>query len=107
MSFIDLASFPNSRIKPRPATRICSIDEMNIPANTPTLVRGVLDERTYLTIYNQSTTAPLRYLRGTNVNISTEGFYLSADRAVDLEGPQDLWVWSPSNIIVSIDEGIG
>jgi hypothetical protein len=107
MPFIDLASFPNSRIKPRPATRECDIKEQIIPANTPTLVSGVVPERTYITIYDQSLTSSLRYLRGTSTNISTEGFLLGADRAVDLEGPQDLWVWSLLGTTISVDEGIG
>lgn len=107
MPFIDLASFPNSRIKPRAATRVCEIYQVSIPANTPTLVSDANDDRTYITIYNQSSSAPLRYSRGSSTNIDTEGFYLSAERAVDLEGPQSLYVWSPSAIIISVDEGVG
>ena len=108
MPFRDLASFPNSRIKPRPATRESITGEVDIPAHEATIVRSSSEERTYLSIYNQSDKTSLRYVRGDNpVGIETNGFLLGADRGIDLEGPQALWVYSTEPITISFDDGIG
>jgi len=107
MALIDLASFPNSRIKPRPATRESITDEVVIPANTPTLLRPELDERTVLSVYNKTETGDFRYKRGDSTNIETEGFALGPAKAIDLEGPQSVWVWCDVEAVVTYDDSIG
>lgn len=107
MALLDLASFPNSRIKPRSATRLSTVGQVVIPANTATLLRPELAERTTLTIYNQSLSGTLRYKRGVNTNINVDGFLLGPDRAIDLDGPQNIWVYCSVEIIVSFDDSIG
>lgn len=112
MALVDLASFPNSRIKPRSATQFSFIGQVTCPADTPTRIRPILNERTVLTIYNQSTTVTLRYKRGNDdtapANIATDGFVLGPDRAIDLEGPEALWVYPVGgDIDISYDDGVG
>ena len=104
---IDLASFPNSRIKPRPVTEQSVQGQITVPANTPTLVRAANPNRVNLTIYNQSLTGTLRYMTGTTVNIESQGFELGPDRAIDLDDPQSVYVWCDEEIIINFDDSVG
>jgi hypothetical protein len=107
MSLIDLASFPNSRIKPRPTTELSVQGQLTIPANTPTLVRPAQSNRTNITIYNQSLTGTLRYKTGASLNIETQGFEIGPNRAVDLDDPQAVYVWCSEEIIINFDDSLG
>ena len=107
MPLIDLASFPNSRIKPRPVTELSTQRQLTILANTPTLVRPAESDRVNITLYNQSLTGTMRYMTGTNVDIETEGFEVGPNRAVDLDDPQAIYVWCAEEIIINYDNSLG
>ncbi len=109
MALIDLASFPNSRIKPRPATRESYENNTPIAGGATVELRPELPERTALTIYNNSATGTIRYKRGSATNIATEGFPLGPDRAIDLDGPESIHVLNTSgaSITVSWDDSVG
>lgn len=104
MALIDLASFPNSRIKPRAATTESFIYIGTLNPSEVTMVRPFLDERTYATLKN-NTGAALYYDR--HGNPDTDGFLLEAGQAIDLEGPQAIYLWAPTGGAWSIDEGRG
>jgi hypothetical protein len=104
MSLIDLASFPNSRIKPRAATTDSFIYNGIIDPGTVEMARPVFPERTYATLKN-NTGATLYYDRQGNPD--TDGFVLEEGQAIDLEGPQAIYLWSPAGGAWTIDEGRG
>lgn len=104
MALIDLASFPNSRIKPRAATTNSFIYQNNLAPGTVFEARPIVPERTYATLKN-NTGADLFYDRhGTP---DTNGFLLEAGQAIDLEGPQPIYLYSLTGGAWTIDEGKG
>jgi len=111
MPFVDLASFPNSRIKPRPATRVSFENNTEVGAGETIELRPELPERTALTIYNNDGTLAnlIRYKRGDDTDIETEGFPLGGNRAIDLDGPQSVYVHNPNGtpIVISWDDSVG
>ena len=108
MPFIDLASFPNSRIKPRSATQISEINNVELAPSTATLVRPIDPDRTVCTIGNQSGSISIRYLRGTSDDIDTKGYILLPGQAIDLEGPQSIWLYAEGgSVLVTYDDGRG
>ena len=104
MALIDLASFPNSRIKPRAATRFSNIYNGIIAASSVTMVRPEVSERTYATLKN-NTGGQLYYDRAGSPN--SDGFVLEIGQAIDLEGPQAIYLWTITGGLWTIDEGIG
>ena len=104
MALIDLASFPNSRIKPRAATTDSNIYNGSVPASTVFMARPIVAERTYATLKN-NTGAALYYDR--HGHPDTDGFLLEAGQAIDLEGPQAIYLWNTTGGNWTIDEGIG
>lgn len=104
MALIDLASFPNSRIKPRAATTESYIYNGTLVPSEVTLVRPILPERTYATLKN-NTGAALYYDR--HGNPDTDGFLLEPGQAIDLEGPQAIYLWATAGGDWTIDEGRG
>lgn len=104
MALIDLASFPNSRIKPRAATTDSNIYNGIIDPSTVEMVRPILPERTYATLKN-NTGSTLFYDR--HGAPDTNGFVLEVGQAIDLEGPQAIYLWSPAGGAWTIDEGRG
>jgi len=104
MALIDLASFPNSRIKPRPATSDSIIYNGTLAAGSVSEVRPIIAERTYATLKN-NTGSDLYYDR--HGAPDTDGFLLEAGQAIDLEGPQAIYLYSPAGGNWTIDEGKG
>ena len=104
MALIDLASFPNSRIKPRAATTDSSIYNGVLVASTITTARPFVAERTYATLKN-NTGSSLYYDRHGEPDV--DGFLLEAGQAIDLEGPQAIYLWNTTGGAWTIDEGIG
>jgi hypothetical protein len=108
MPIVDLASFPNSRIKPRSATQFSIIDRQNVNADTTVELRPLAADRTVCTIGNQSTNTDLLYIRGDGTDIVTKGYILKAGQAIDLEGPESIWVRPIGNpVLVTYDDGRG
>lgn len=104
MSLVDLASFPNSRIKPRAATTDSYIYNGTLAPSVVVEVRPELQERTYATLKN-NTGATLYYDRQGQPD--TDGFLLEIGQAIDLEGPQPIYLWAPAGGAWTIDEGRG
>jgi hypothetical protein len=104
MPLIDLASFPNSRIKPRPATSQSLIYNGSLAAGAVVMVRPIVPERTYATLKN-NTGAALYYDRVGAPN--ADGFLLEPGQAIDLEGPQAIYLYAPAGGAWTIDEGKG
>jgi hypothetical protein len=104
-----LASFPNSRIAPRPSTQIADTYTVNIPNGVNTLLVPANVNRTYLNIKNDSLTTYVRYdYEDTGATLATDGFLLAPGAAVDIEAPLDVWVRAlGANVDISIDEGEG
>ena len=113
-----LASFPNSRIKPRPATREATTDQFTIPSMVPTLILSFNENRTYFNLRNLAVSAqnlrygftPLGDEGNPPVNLATDGFTLEAgDLVADEPSPQEIWVYNESlaPLIINVEEGQG
>jgi len=122
-----LASFPNSRIRPRPATRTARTLQDTLLGSgfvgtpgTPIKVLDRNDNRTYWTVLSRSTANEIRFdyaVLGTEgtppPNILTQGFVLPPSAGLaDEPSPQELWMVNMCNIVgtnllVSIEEGEG
>lgn len=106
--FTDLASFPNSRIKPRAATRIATPGTRSLAFTDGVVsVLPANADRTYATLKNNSTTAGLTYCYGSAANIATDFFRLGAGQAIDLESPEEVFVKPDADLEISIEEGQG
>lgn len=104
---IDLASLPNSRIKPRAATTQASTNQVACAGLGVQLIKAANSNRTYITIRNTGT-ADIYYGYVIGVSAAT-GFLLKANEAVDLESPQAVYVFNGNvgAITVCYDEGQG
>lgn len=101
-----LASFPNSRIKPRPARTSGNTNNQTILAGATVLIYPADLNRVSLLLRNDSPSDTLLYSY-TSVNIATEGFPIRPGEAVLLESPQDIWVHNPSANPIDISEDVG
>lgn len=106
-----LASFQNSRIRPRSATEDATTDQVTIAVGAPnTLVRAANPNRTYITLRNENTGSgeDIRYMYEDSANILTDGFLLKAGEAIDLESKEAIYAQAISAPVnMSIDEGEG
>ena len=105
-----LASFPNSRIKPRPATSTSDTPIVTCPAGMVTLLLPPNANRTVATI--RPLTGEGYY--GYDILIdgspgANGGFYLKALDSADLQDPGAIYFFNDtaSPIDVAIDEGEG
>lgn len=106
-----LASFPNSRIKPRDARTSGNTDIQTIGAGLTVLVSAANPNRTDFTIRNLDSVNSVYYgyeptIDGTPAG---EGFELKAGEAKDLFGVQPIYVHNPTGSAINIvtDEGSG
>lgn len=105
-----LASFPNSRIKPRPATSQSDTLIVSVPAGVPTLVAPANQNRTLITLRNTSSADTAYY--GYDANIDDQvgpdgGMPLLPNDSVDLQDPGDIYVFCASAVDIAIDQGEG
>jgi len=110
MAITSKASFKNSRVQPRAATTSANVFQINIPTGVNTEIIGINENRTYITLRNENTTAgnDVRYDYIDNADILTEGFLLKAGEAVDLESKSAIFARATTNAInLSVDEGEG
>jgi len=109
MSGILLASFPNSRIKPRPATTSSDTFSITVPTAVATLIAAANPNRTVLTIRNTSPTdAYYGYDAGITVAPGpTSGFLLKGLDSVDIQDPGDVYVIQSSGVAIQIDVDAG
>ena len=107
MAGTKLASFPNSRIKPRPATRVRATDDLLVTSAVPVSIAPATPDRTSLTLFNRGA-FDLRYQYATNVNILVDGFVLPSLSSVDLDSPEEVFAQAiGTDTTVSLDDGIG
>lgn len=115
---VNLASFKNSRISPTPATTAATQLELVVPANTfvgtltPVVPANV--HRTYLTIYNRSTTSSFKYLNYTGLGpvptvaqILANGFEIIAGAAYEVDSPEAVFAVSTTAATVNVDTDEG
>lgn len=106
-----LASFPNSRIKPRPATTQSDTYIATVPSGVATLIAAANVNRTLITVRNNST-SDIYYGYDASITGSVGangGFLLKAYDSVDLGDPGNIYIFQSSGVavLVSIDEGEG
>lgn len=103
-----LASFQNSRVKPRKATETADTDQITIGL-TETLVRVANANRTYLSVRNLDSANPIFYGYPAHFgNLLTKGFQLKGGDAIDIESTQEIRaIGLGGSVLVCIDEGQG
>lgn len=107
MAGTKLASFPNSRIKPRPSTRVAVTDRVLVPSAGPISLLAADPNRTILTLFNEGPN-DIFYQYSTSLNILVDGFRLIAGAATDLESPEEIFVQADGvDSTLSIDDGTG
>lgn len=107
-----LASFPNSRIKPRPATSQSDTSIVTCPTGMATLIAPANPNRTLITIRNIAVGLTGYYGYDNAIDGSpgaNGGFELRGGDSADIQDPGDVYFFnnSGSPIDVSIDEGEG
>ena len=109
MPVVLLASFPNSRIKPRPATSQAVTSHVSCAAGVATLVQIADPNRTYLNVRNLDSTTTVYLGYDNTVNAST-GIPLAPNQEYDnIATQQSVYIFNPSGapINVSLDNGDG
>lgn len=113
-----LASFKNSRVYPRPATIAADTGIFDTLAaglggspNGNTIARPANDNRTYLSLRNESTTLAIRYGYEDRVSLEFDGFLLLPGQAIDIESPQEIYTVLDAGGVGTAqtgwDEGVG
>jgi len=110
MPAVLLASFPNSRIKPRPATTLSNTFGIAVPNGVATLIAAANPNRTLVTIRNTSNSdAYYGYDATITVGGPLTGFLLKGLDSVDIQDPGDIFVIQTSavSITIDVDQGQG
>lgn len=116
MALTFLASFPNSRNFPRPATKIANTFTAVLPVGVSTSVIPANQNRTYATLRNDSAVDDLRFYyrhagdpAPTLADILNDGFLLEAGDAYQIDSPEEIYAATNGGapISLSIDEGEG
>jgi hypothetical protein len=109
MALNSLASYPNSRVKPRPATSEGQILTPILEVSTGNNVEILPEDanRTTATLSNHSD-QNIRYDYFDNPNMLTEGFQLKPNCSIDLESKQAIYAISEgASVAIQIDVGRG
>jgi hypothetical protein len=103
-----LASFPNSRIKPRPATSQATTIQVTIPSGglTATLVAAADPNRTYANLRNFSG-ADMYYGYANTINASTGMLLKGLESEDDIAAPKNIYVWQNSGAPITVGLDIG
>ena len=103
-----LASFPNSRIKPRNAASQAATTQVNCPNGVATLVAAQNANRVYLSLRNTDNAKNLYYGYSPLVDATT-GFLLRSYESFEVFYLGDVYIFNPNAtpIVVDIDEGSG
>lgn len=112
MPVVILASFPNSRIKPRAARSQGSTDIITVPVGSPAaLVVPANPDRTDLALRNLDSIQSVWYGYAPTIDgtVTGEGFELKPLEEKDIQGPQAVYVYNggPNPVNVVFDEGSG
>jgi hypothetical protein len=105
-----LASFPNSRIKPRPARSAGVTVILSVPSGAPaTLIVPANVDRTSVLVRNIDPATDGWYGYTAGVDGVTEGELLKAGEPVTLDDQGDIYFYQNSGapIKISYDEGVG
>jgi hypothetical protein len=104
-----LASLPNSRVKPRPATSQSSTVIIPVPTGIVTLVRAANPNNTDVMLRNLSNANDIYYGYVNTIDGITTGFKLVPLDAIDLDDPGDVFVLQNSGgpLLVCLDKGEG
>lgn len=104
-----LASFQNSRVKPRKATETAQTGTLSVPTASEIQMRPANPNRTYLTIRNLDQANPVRYGYPAQFGtLATNGFLLKGGDAADLESTQEIRIIAfGAAVEVVWDEGSG
>lgn len=103
-----LASFQDSRTKPRKATSTAKTYTQVVP-DSATSIRPANANRTYLTLRNESLGVDLRYAYAA-ADLPLNGFLVRFGESVDIESPQEIFAVSTiaaMTVPISMDEGSG
>ena len=104
-----LASFPNSRIKPRPARTAGVTPIVSLPDSLVTLIAAANIDRTSIMVRNLDASVTMKYGYASDINAADKGFSLKAGETVSLDDPGDIYGYQTSGgaILMSYDEGVG
>lgn len=107
MVLVCLASFQDSRTKPRKATSSALTFRQTI-TDVPVLIRPANVNRTYLTLRNMHTANDIYYAYSL-ADLPAQGFLLRFGESVDLESPEDIFAVAEPTFTIEIcmDEGSG
>lgn len=108
MALTCMASFQDSRVKPRKATSTAKTYQANV-TDAVTSIRPANANRTYLTLRNESQGVDLRYAYAA-ADLPLSGFLVRFGESVDIESPQEIFAIStvPAMVVpISMDEGSG
>lgn len=116
MALIFLASFPDSRTYPRPATKYAVTSSGVTPVGIVTPTISGDDNTTYVTLRNISTVDPL-FFYYKNVgdpapslaDVINDGFLLDAGDAYQIESQQDVYTATNGGapVLFRLDHGFG
>ncbi len=109
MALVLLASFPNSRIKPRPATSIAVTSHVSCAAGVATLIQVADPNRTYLNVRNLDSTVTIYLGYDPTVDASSGMPLVPGQEYDDIATQQNVYIFNPSGsaILVSLDNGVG
>jgi hypothetical protein len=108
MPLVCLASFQDSRVKPRKATTTALTYTQVVP-DVATSIRPANANRTYLTLRNESLGVDLRYAYRL-ADLPLSGFLVRFGESVDIESPQEIFAVATiagQTVPISMDEGSG
>lgn len=108
-----LASFPNTRLRPRQATRTAETYGGIAPVGTPVLVRPENRNRTYLTLRNTNVQDSMVYGYGPDANddvfLTNNGMILRPGDSMDIDSLEEVYAMSigVTPVTFRVDEGQG
>jgi len=107
MAFTLIGSFPNSQIRPTPATQTENNPVIPIPADTVTIVLNENSDRVSATLINEGPT-DVRYTAGAENPSAAEGTLLVAGSSIDIDGPEEYKFFASGGAsAISVSERIG
>ena len=108
MPIVDLASFPNSRIKNRPATSLATTGKLEVLPGANRLLLDADANRTYVELRNLGP-CDIVYGYSDDPLLIDNGELLRADESVKLESPQTIYALNLGGVAtyINFDKGVG
>lgn len=107
MPLFFLASFPNSRIKPRPPRSTGTAVIVAVPTGVATQILPSDANRTDLIVRNLDSVNTIWYGYSNTVDGITVGFPLKPGEAQNVDGPQALFIYQNSGAPINVSYDIG